>query len=68
MDETPPIDANAALAELRAAIHGYDTAETIDEEQHQAELIRDRAAELDRHLTGGGRLPMNWRAAGDDAT
>lgn len=65
MPKAPPIDANASLAGLRAAIHGYDTAETLDEEQHQAELIRDRAAELDRHMTSGGRIPMNWRPAED---
>jgi len=32
---------------------------------NEAELIRDRAAELDRHMTSGGRIPMNWRAAED---
>lgn len=68
---TPPaedsrIDANAALADLREAIRGYDTAETTDEEQHHAETIRDRAADLDAHLTMGGRLPMAWRVRGPE--
>jgi len=61
-----PIDANAALADLREAIRGYDTAETTDEEQHHAETIRDRAADLDTHLTMGGRLPMAWRSRGPE--
>lgn len=68
---TPPaedsrIDANAALTDLREAIRGYDTAETSDEEAHHAEIIRDRVADLDTHLTMGGRLPMAWRARGPE--